>query len=76
VPYLKSDLFSQLGKLILVFPFIGWLLAVAAVWLFAGEYVRCHPLAYRCQKILENHDYVFDKLPLDSWKVILQRRVG
>jgi hypothetical protein len=75
-PYLKSDLFAQLGKLILVFPIVGWLLSVAAAWLFAAEYVRCHPIAYKYQKLLDKHEHYRDKPPLEGWKRALGKRIG
>lgn len=55
VPYLKIDIFAQLGHDLLVFPFVGWCLAIAAVWLFAAEYVRFHPVAKAYQKLLFPH---------------------
>jgi hypothetical protein len=42
VPYVKTDLIPNLGRTVLLFPFVGWLIFVAAILLFAAEYVRCY----------------------------------
>jgi hypothetical protein len=42
VPYIKTDLIPNLGSTVLLFPFVGWLMSVGAILLFAAEYVRCY----------------------------------
>ena len=74
VPYLKIDIFGQLGKVVLVFPAVGWLLALAAVWLFAAEYVRCYPVEHKYQELLFR--YYPPKPTLTSWKMVLEKKIG
>jgi hypothetical protein len=40
-PYLKPDLITSLGKAVLLFPALAWMLIMFATWLFAAEYIRC-----------------------------------
>jgi hypothetical protein len=42
VPYVKSDLIQTLGRTVLLFPFVGWVIVVGAILLFEAEYARCH----------------------------------
>jgi hypothetical protein len=42
VPYVKMELVQKLGRSVFLFPFVGWLILVAAALLFAAEYVRCY----------------------------------
>jgi hypothetical protein len=73
-PYLKIDLFSELGKYILVFPILGGFLSLAAVWLFTAEYVRCYPVEHKYQKIM-GRKYP-GKPVLKRWQKMLHRKIG
>ena len=60
VPYVKMELIANLGRTIFLFPFVGWLISVAAIILFAAEYVRCHDTEVEYHRLLgtslsENH---------------------
>lgn len=65
VPYLRIDLFAPLGHGVLVFPIAGECLATAAVWLFAAEYVRFHPVAKKYQELLA--PYYPEKQSFKHW---------
>jgi hypothetical protein len=52
VPYIKPDLIGSLGRLIFIFPILGWLIFVVAAWLFASEYVRAKPVEERYRQLL------------------------
>ena len=42
IPYLRLELFTNYHLDKLIFPWIGWLLALAATWLFMAEQYRCY----------------------------------
>ena len=75
IPYLKTDLFKVLGSAILVFPIVAWLLALAAGWHFAAEYVRCVPVQARYYQLLG--EYCPERFtPQFRWQEVLARKVG
>lgn len=74
VPYIKIDLFAQLGKVVLIFAVVGWLLFLAAVWLFAAEYYRMRPVSERHRELLK--PYYPDRPHYSDWREILERKIG
>ena len=52
VPYVKPDIIGNLGRLVLIFPLLGWLIFVVAAWFFASEYVRAKPVEVRYRQLL------------------------
>lgn len=70
LPSGSTDLFkARFGNLILVFPFAALILAQAAVWLFASEYVRCRPVEAMYNTVLGSYspNVPGKTLPL-TWK--------
>jgi hypothetical protein len=52
----SPDLFrARFGNLVLIFPFAALLLAQAAVWLFASEYIRCRPVEAMYNTVLGSY---------------------
>ena len=63
VPYLKIELFKQYNIDMLVFPWVGWLLALMATWLFIAEQYRCYPVLQRYRQLIK-HEKIN---PTDKW---------
>ena len=74
VPYIKTDLFASLGKAVLIFAVVGWLLFLAAAWLFAAEYYRMRPISEKHRELLE--PYYPARPELSGWKKILEKKIG
>jgi hypothetical protein len=52
----SPDLFrARFGSLVLIFPFAALVLAQAAVWLFASEYMRCRPVEAMYNTVLGSY---------------------
>lgn len=54
VPYLRIELFTTYHIKMLIFPWIGLLLALAATWLFVAE-------QYRCYSVLQHYRMLIGK---------------
>jgi hypothetical protein len=52
IPYLKIELFTNYHIDKLIFPWIGWLLALAATWLFLAEQYRCYSVLEHYRKLI------------------------
>jgi hypothetical protein len=58
IPYgLRDDLARRLRGVLLALPILGGLLALAAVWLYAAEYVRAQSMNRQFGKILQDYGY-------------------
>ncbi|HKQ03864.1 MAG TPA: hypothetical protein VJ464_01935 [Blastocatellia bacterium] len=52
IPYVKIELFKQYNISMLIFPCVGWLLALAATWLFFAEQFRCYSVLAEYRKLI------------------------
>ena len=77
IPYLlKEELARLLKGILLAFPILGALLALAAVWLYASEYVRAQSMNRQFRKILVDYGYY---KPADLRRIerlVLAPRIG
>ena len=51
-PYTVQDLLKSIGAKVFVFPAIGWVLGLWAIWLFAAEYAQCNPVLQNYRNML------------------------
>jgi hypothetical protein len=58
IPYvLRDDLARRLSGVLIALPILGGLLALAAVWLYAAEYVRAQSMNRQFRAILRNYGH-------------------
>jgi hypothetical protein len=77
LPYiLKNELVSKLKDFLLVLPIIGGLIALAAIWLYAAEYVRAQSMNRQFRSLLKNYQQ-YHKVDLRRIeKIVLAPRIG
>jgi hypothetical protein len=76
IPYLRSEFYQELHRAVLIFPVVAWLLALAAAWLFAAEYVKCRPVEQKYYQML-GEAYRPEKFQHEKrWQKVLAKRVG
>jgi len=57
-PYgLNNDLARKLSTAVLALPIVGGLLGLAAVWLYAAEYIRAQTMSHGFRNILNEYGY-------------------
>lgn len=60
---------DKIGNGVIIFPLFALLLAQAAVWVFASEYVRCRPVEAMYNKVLGTYSPNFPaKTPTKKWR--------
>lgn len=58
IPYvLKDDLAKRLKTILLTLPVLGGLIALAAVWLYAAEYIRGQSMNHQFRALLKSYGY-------------------
>ena|SRR3972149_502109 len=58
IPYMLNDeLVNLLKTVLLALPFLGGIIALAAIWLYAAEYVRAQSMNIQFRRILKNYGY-------------------
>ncbi len=58
VPYiLKEELVHRLKVILLLLPILGGVVALAAVWLYAAEYIRAQSMNREFRKLLQDYGY-------------------
>jgi hypothetical protein len=75
VPYVKPDLVTRLDIYVMVFPVVGYLVSLAAIWLFAAEYYRLRPVAARHRELLRPY-YPEKREDVSGWKKSLTKKIG
>ena len=77
VPYIVEDrLIANLNAVILALPVLGGLLALAATWLYAAEYIRGQSMNQGFRSLMERYGY-HELTLLDGWKaLILKPTIG
>ncbi len=77
VPYgLDEGIACKLSYTVLALPIVGGILAIAAVWLYAAEYIRAQAMSHGFRRILKACGY-YKEIPLCSIeKLIFKPRIG
>lgn len=77
VPYiLKDELIGRLKDVLLILPVLGGLIALAAVWLYAAEYVCAQSMNWQFRKLLQEYQH-YHKVDLRRIeKIVLAPRIG
>jgi hypothetical protein len=61
---------EKFGDGVLVFPFMALLIAQAAIWIFASEYIRCRPVEAMYNKVLGTYSpNISAKETTKKWRV-------
>ena len=66
VPYVKPELSTQLGTLVIVFPFTAFLLSLATTWLLHAEYQRLQ-MVRQCYDALLRGVAPIPPMPRERW---------
>jgi hypothetical protein len=76
-PYgLDTTLAARLSSAVLALPLVGGLVAIAAVWLFAAEYIRAQTMSHGFRRILSDYGY-YRKIDLRRLeRLVLKPRIG
>lgn len=77
VPYmLKEPLVTRLNDMLLILPVLGGLIALAAVWLYAAEYVQAQSMNCEFRNLLRKyqHYHTIDLRPVQ--RLVLNRPIG
>jgi hypothetical protein len=76
-PYgLNSDLAGRLSNAVVALPIIGGLLALAAVWLYAAEYIRAQTMSHEFRRILNEYGYYRTTELRRLERTVLAPRIG
>ena len=76
-PYgLNTDLIGKLSHAVLGLPIIGGLLAIAAVWLYAAEYIRAQTMSHGFRRIMNSYGYYQQIEVRRIERVVLKPRIG
>jgi len=76
IPYtLRADLAYRLKQVVLVLPVLGGAIALAAVWLYAAEYIRAQSMNHGFRKLIQKYGY-FELADLRGWDRVLKPRIG
>ena len=76
-PYgLNADLASRLSYAVLALPIVGGLVALAAVWLYAAEYIRAQTMSHGFRRILNDYGYYKPTELRRVERVVLAPRIG
>jgi hypothetical protein len=76
IPYiLNKELIQLLQGKLWIFPVLGGLMALAAVWLYAAEYIRAQSMSIKFREILENYGH-YKKEEFKGPKKILRPEIG
>lgn len=77
IPYLlKPEVAERLSEIMIVFPVLGGLLALSAVWLYAAEYIRAQSMNTGFRKLLEKYGH-YKLMPLRKFeKYVLKPKIG
>ena len=54
-PYTVQSLLPALGGNVYLFPIVGWVLSMWAVWLYGAEYEQCLPILVKYRQLLQPH---------------------
>lgn len=76
IPYIKPDIVEPLGKLIIIFPVISFVLTLVCTWLLGAEYQRMNMVRLRYDDLLTKR-YKPVKLPTQTFiQKLLAKRIG
>jgi hypothetical protein len=76
IPYVKPDVKDTLGKLIVVFPFATFLIALLAMWLLGAEYQRMSMIRKKYDELL-GPKYQIPRMPEKTcWQKIVKYPIG
>lgn len=76
VPYvLKEDLATRLHYVLLLFPVLGALLGLAAVWVYGAEYVRAQSPNHRYKHLLEKYEH-WKQVEWKGFDALFNPRIG
>lgn len=77
IPYmLKDELLIRLDRLLLILPVLGGMIALAAVWLYAAEYVRAQSMNLEFRNLLQKYQHYLIIELRTIEKIILKPRIG
>lgn len=77
IPYvLREELASRLGGFLMAFPLLGRLIALAAVWLYAAEYIRSQRMNREFRRILKDYGYYVDVELRRIERFLLSPKIG
>ena len=76
IPYIKPDIVKPLGKVIVVFPIVAFILSIGCTWLLSAEYQRLRMVREKYDELL-TPEFQPSPMPRETfWEKIVEKRIG